>query len=291
MEKIHIFTDSSADIPPELVSKYGIEILPITVTHDGKVMREFYDITPEEYWEILSESKEIPQTSMITPTQFLDMYQKAFEKGCTHVMGILINGNGSGTYSAACIAKDMFEETQGNAMQIEVLDSTTYTYLYGRVIVESAEMREKGESFEAILSLAKSHLARSEAYLGVYSLKHLKKSGRISGGAAFIGEALGLKPISHVYDSGVTVCDKVRGEKALVNGILKKVSERVFAPEKQEALLLHGKVSKERIEELAKKLKEELGFADVLILPIGVSVITNTGPEAIAVGYYGKRED
>ena len=57
-------------------------------------------------------------------------------------------------------------------------------------------MREQGESFDAIVSVVKSRLNRVEAYLGVYSLKFLKKSGRISGGAAFVGEALGLKPIS-----------------------------------------------------------------------------------------------
>lgn len=289
MEKIHIFTDSSADIPKEIAEKYGIEILPITVTHDGKVMREYYDITAEEYWDILSDSKEIPQTAMITPTTFLESYQKAHEAGYTHIMGILINGAGSGTYAAACLAKDMFEEEHGKTMTIEILDSATYTYLYGRVVVEAAEMREMGESFEAIISLAKSHLARSEAYLGVYSLKHLKKSGRISGGAAFIGEALGLKPISHVYGAAVNVCDKVRGEKAMINGILKNIAARVDKPEKQTAILLYGKIDKEKVDEMKQKLVNELGFCDVTVLPIGVSVITNTGPQAIAVGYYGKR--
>ena len=108
----------------------------------------------------------------------------------------------------------MFEEEQGEGkMTIEVIDSKTYTYIYRHIVVKAAEMREQGESFDAIVSVVKSRLNRVEAYLGVYSLKFLKKSGRISGGAAFVGEALGLKPISHVYDGAVKVCDKVRGEK------------------------------------------------------------------------------
>ena len=136
--------------------------------------------------------------------------------------------------------------------------------------------------------MVRSRLNRVEAYLGVYSLKHLKKSGRISGGAAFVGEALGLKPISHVYDGAVNVCDKVRGEKALVAGLIRKVSARVQQPEKQTALLLYGDVPAARIDELEKRLRTEIGFRDVLRSPIGPSVITNTGPQALAVAYYGQ---
>ena len=207
MEKIHIMTDSSADIPQALVEKHGIEIIPITLTHEGRTIREYYDITPEEYCKLLETSREIPTTAMITPTVFLDSYRRAAERGCTHYLGVLINANGSGTYQAACLARDMFREEAGDAMQIELLDSATYTYIYGHIVVIAAELRDQGDSFDAICGVVKSRLNRVEAFLGVYSLTHLKKSGRISGGAAFVGEALGLKPISHVYNGAVKVCE------------------------------------------------------------------------------------
>ena len=288
MEKIHIFTDSAADIPEAQVEAHGIEVLPITITHEGRVFREYYDITPEEYWKLLAASREIPATAQVTPAQFLDSYRRAHERGCTHVLGVLINGSGSGTYQSACLARNLFQEEYGAAMRIELLDSQTYTYIYGHIVVLAAELRDEGDCFDAILSVVKSRLNRVEAYLGVYSLKHLKKSGRISGGAAFVGEALGLKPISHVYNGGVDVCDKVRGEKALVSGIIKKVSARVTQPEKQTAILLYGDVPAERVDELEKRLFTELGFMGVVRSPIGVSVITNTGPQALAVAFYGQ---
>ena len=288
MEKIHILTDSSADIPQAQVEAHGIEIVPITLTHEGRTIREYYDITPEEYWKLLEDSREIPDTAMVTPTVFLDSYRRAAERGCTHLLAVLINGNGSGTCQAACLARDMFREEAGDSMRIEVIDSATYTYIYGHIVVLAAELRDQGDSFDAILGVVRSRLNRVEAYLGVYSLKHLKKSGRISGGAAFVGEALGLKPISHVYDGAVNVCDKVRGEKALVAGLIRKVSARVQQPEKQTALLLYGDVPAARIDELEKRLRTEIGFKDVERSPIGPSVITNTGPQALAVAYYGQ---
>lgn len=288
MEKIHILTDSSSDIPQALVEQHGIEIVPIMLSHGGRTFREYYDITPAECCRLLEESDEIPSTAMATPAVFLESYNRAFERGCTHLIGVIINGSGSGTYQAACLAKGMFEEEHGEgAMVIEVFDSRTYTYIYGHIVVKAAEMREQGESFEAITSVIRSRLSRVEAYLGVYTLKYLKKSGRISGGAAFVGEALGLKPISFVYDGAVKVCDKVRGEKALAAGICKKVTARVQQPEKQTGILLYGDVPEERLAEVEKRMREEIGFKDVVRCAIGPSVLSNTGPLAIAVAYYG----
>ena len=182
----------------------------------------------------------------------------------------------------------MFEEEHGEgAMVIEVFDSRTYTYIYGHIVVKAAEMREQGESFEAITSVIRSRLSRVEAYLGVYTLKYLKKSGRISGGAAFVGEALGLKADQ--------LCLRRRGQglrqgarrKGARGRHLQKVAARVQQPEKQTGILLYGDVPEERLAEVEKRMREEIGFKDVVRCAIGPSVLSNTGPLAIAVAYYG----
>ena len=286
MEKFDIFADSACDIPRELAVKYQIDILPVQITHEGRTFREHYDITPEEYCKLLGSTDEIPVTAQITPVQFLEHYRQMHEAGYTHALGIIMNGKGSGCFQSACVARDMFYEEYGQAMRIEVIDSESYSMIYGRIILDAAKMRDGGDSFDAILGVVRSRLQRSEGALGVYSLKFLKKSGRISGGAAFVGEALGIKPISHVYAGGVTVCGKARGEKNLVPAMVDFVRKRVVSPETQTAGLLYGDVPQNRIEELEKKLLE-MGFAAVERWPIGVSVLTNTGPQALAVMYYG----
>lgn len=287
MEKIHIFSDSACDIPEPLVKQYNIEIIPIQITHEGRTFREYYDTTPQQYWKLLQSASDIPQTSQITPAQVLECYRRAHDAGCTHVLGILMNAKGSGGFQSCCIARDLFCEEYGNAMHIELVDSETYTMIYGRVLLKAAEMREQGDSFDAILGVVRSRIARSEAVLGVYTLKHLKKSGRISGGAAFVGEALGLKPISHVCAGSVDVCGKARGDKNLIPKMVEFVREHAVGIDKQEAGLLYGAVPEAKIAELEKQLLA-LGFRQVTRWPIGVSVITNTGPEALAVMYYGK---
>lgn len=291
MEKIHIFTDSAADIPRTICEKYGIEIAPILITHEGRSIREYFDVTPQEYWKLLEDSVEIPTTAQVTPTQLLEIYRTAHMRGCTHVLGILINAKGSGCYASACVARDLFYEEYGEGMRIALIDSETYTYIYGHVVVGAARMRAQGETFEAIEAVAKSRLRRCEAVLGVYSLKHLKKSGRISGGAAFVGEALGLRPLSLVAAGAVEVVEKIRGDKNVVPGIVAQVKKRVSGAAQQTAGLLYGDVSEERIQLLERLLLEECGFAGVERWAIGASVLTNTGPLALAVFYYGIPRD
>ena len=83
----------------------------------------------------------------------------------------------------------------------------------------------------------------------------------------------------------------MRGEKALVAGMSKKVSASVVQPDKQTAILLYGDVPAERLDEMEKRLRTEIGFRDVERVVIGPSVLTNTGPLAMAVAYYGTPRD
>ena len=191
MEKIYIFCDSAGDIPREEVERYGIDIVPERITHAGHSFREYYDMTPEKYWDLLESSDEIPTTAQVTPALAMECYERARAAGCTHVVGVMINAAGSGGYKSCGIARAMFYEKYGEDMRIELIDSESYTYIYGRVVVDMCRMRDAGDAFDDIVRIARSRLARSEAILGVYTLKHLKKSGRISGGAAFMGEEIG----------------------------------------------------------------------------------------------------
>lgn len=286
-QKICIFTDSAADIPKAEVEALDIQILPILVTTTERIFREYFDITPQQYWKLLRESEEIPSTSQTSVQDCLELFRRAQEDGCTHVMGIMINGAGSGSFQAANIARDMFYAEHGGGMEIQILDSESYTYIYGRIVVEAAQERMNGVPFTQIVQNAQRRIRCSEAYLGVFSLKHLQKSGRISGGLAFVGGALGMRPISHVYAGSVDVKAKTRGDKTVPGKLVQMVLERAEQPEKQTAILLYADCPAALIEQTEQLLRKG-GFADVHRYPIGCAVTTNTGPDAIAVAYYGK---
>ncbi|MCD8357558.1 MAG: DegV family protein [Clostridia bacterium] len=286
MEKICIFTDSAADLIHEEAERWNIEIMPLRVTVDGKTYLEYYDITPEEYWKLLIESKDFPQTSQVSMESFLDLYKKAKEDGCTHVIGVLINSKGSGTYQAACITRDMFYDEYGKDMVIELIDSLCYSYTYGKVAVTGAKMREEGKSFAEILAEMNSLVKGMKAYVGIYNLRILRKSGRISGGAAFVGDALGLRPLAVVFNGAVDVMCKVRGDKAVANKLVELAVRDAVDKEHQTIEIAHGAVPEAQIAVLEKKLLEA-GFAAVNRRPLGIMVTSNTGPQALGIIFRG----
>lgn len=289
MEKICIFTDSTSDITPIEARRWNIDVVPILLTVGDKTYREFYDITPQQYWEILDTREEIPQTSQIPMEELQSQFERAHAQGCTHCVGVLINGAGSGSFQTACIVRDMFYEEHGRDMVIELIDSRCYAYMYGSIVVHGAKMREEGASFEEIVTEMRRQIRTIRAYLGVYSLKYLKKSGRISGGAAFVGEALGMKAISLVADGSVDVCAKVRGEKNLVNRMVKLAAENADTPSKQTAILFYTLVNGPEIDR-AEQLLLEAGFAAVHRTPLGAAVTTNAGPHSVAIGFHVPEE-
>ena len=156
MEKIYVFCDSSADIPREEVERYGIDIVPERITHAGRSFREYFDMTPEAYWDLLESSEEIPTTAQITPTQVYACYERARAAGATHVIGVVINAAGSGGYQSCGVARAMFYEKYGEDMHIELIDSETYTYIYGQVVVDICRMRDAGDAFADIVRIARA---------------------------------------------------------------------------------------------------------------------------------------
>lgn len=285
-EKICIFTDSAADLTPEQVERWNIEIAPLRVLVDGQTYLEYFEMTPEKYWETLDTCTDFPQTSQVSMEHFLNLYKKAKEDGCTHCIGVLINSSGSGTYQAACITRDMFYDEFGEDMVIEIIDSHCYSFTYGAVAVRGAKMREEGKSFREISAEMNSLAKGMKAYVGIYNLKYLRKSGRISGGAAFVGDALGLRPIARVFDGAVTVMSKVRGDKAVVSKLAALAAQDAVDKEHQIAHIAHAAVPEAQIEQLEQKLLEQ-GFAGVERGPLGIMVTTNTGPHALGVVFRG----
>lgn len=288
-EKIYLFSDSTCDITHEEAERWEIGIVPLRINVGDKTYREFYDITPQEYWRILEENKEVPTTTQVSIEAFQDQYQKAKDSGATHCIGVLINGKGSGTYQTACIVRDMFYEENGTDMEIILIDSKKYAYLYGSIVIEAAKLRNAGASASEIVADIEDRLGRIRAYLGVYNLKHLRKSGRISGGAAFVGDALGMKPVLLVDYAAVDVRMKVRGDKNLIPKLVELAAKEADNPQEQTAFLLHATVSEERLADAEARLRAA-GFGDVLRHPLGLAVTTNTGPLSVAIGFY-RRED
>ena len=290
MEKIKFITDSASDIPQEEARAYGIEVLPIPITIDGKNYHERVDFTNQEFYRLLTSAAQIPTTSHIPHTRYAEVYRHAAEDGYRKIINVTINSKGSNMYDAANLGKQIFEEGYpelAKGMEIAVIDSLCYTYTYGYAVVQAAKQAEEGKSYEEIIAFLQDYFSRVETYFSVYNLDFAKKSGRISVAAAFVGEMLGLRPVMSILDGEIKIIEKVRGDKAVVPKILQIVQKRRRG---HDTPFFAARAAKDEVgEELEKRMVKAFGHPAVKMAETGASITINAGPNLVGCVILGER--
>ena len=285
MAKIKIVTDSTSDIPKNLAQELGIEVLPLTLTANGNEYRDGVDITPQEFYEILETSEAIPTSSCVAPGLYTELYEKSYEEGYTDIILTSINSKGSSTYQGAVMSKQMFFEDHPDAVgkiNIYNVDSGTYSMIYGLAVIEAARMANDGAAAREIVEHIENRVKDARGMFVPMNLKFVKKSGRVSAASAFVGDALGLKPVITFEDGESLVISKIRGEKKVVPELLSLVkSERkVGTP-----YMLVGGNNDEQFNKLRDMCTEVLGEPPILEYPVGCVIAINTGPNIIGIIY------
>lgn len=285
MRKIAVLTDSACDIPVELQQQYNIDIMPFVITLDGKSYTERQDFGFDEFYEMLRHAEGVPSTAHITAIQFCEQYCKYVDEGYTDVLQVTINGNGSATHDAAIMAQEMLrEERPDHNLNIHLVDSHTYSFVYGREVCEAARRLNNGAELDYVIEEMEKAFASYEVILTAFSLKQMKKSGRISAAAAFAGELLGLRPIITLIDGESKVRSKVRGDAQTAPAMVKLARQRMD-PENTEYMVAYTDTN--QVENLEKLCCKEFGYPPVQVFKLGAAVSSNTGPDAMAIVYRG----
>lgn len=281
MSKIKIICDSSCDIPRHYKDELDIAICPLSVTVDGETYREWYDITPSEFFEKLAAAKDFPKTSLAGPEAFLAEYKAAEEAGFDTAIVITIAAAASGTNQSARIAAEMYAD-EGGKCDIEVIDSEKLSFAYGVFVIEAGQMAKMGKSKEEIIERINFVRRHSEIYFGVDTLEYLKKGGRINAVKAAMGTLLDLKPILSLKDGIVEPLDTVRGSKKVFSTIIQRLKDnKGAAPYEKVYFGFSGDDSK--MKKLMEKYFEEFGEPEYEIFEIGVVVGAHAGPGLAAV--------
>ena len=269
MSKIAILTDSSCDIPQELAEKYGIDIMG---------------------FHILLDAKGIPSTPAITPIQFCEKYCQYVDEGYTDVIHVPINRSGSSTYNNAVMAQGMLrEERPEHHLNIHLLDPHTYSMVFGWYLCEMARKLQNGAELRHVISEFETQMNKMEVILGPYSLKQMKKSGRISAAAAVMGELMGIRPIITLIDGKTRVESKVRGDDKVIPAMIDLCKKRTEGVEDFDYMIGHTSIP--QAAELEKACRKAFGKAPLVTFNLGGVVSANTGPDTLALVYVGKPRD
>lgn len=283
MTKIRIVTDSTADIPSNLVDLLQIKVVPLQVIFGQAVYQDGIDISPKEFYNRLREEKTLATTSQPSPGQFASVYQELVENGC-QVISIHISQGLSGTFQSASLARDMLSEGD-----VEVIDSKSASMGLGLIVLAAAKAAEEGRTKNEILSLVNDLVKRVKLYFAVDTLKYLEQGGRIGKAQALLGSLLNIKPVCTLEDGIVVPVGKARGMGKALDSIVDIVRGIVPEGEQIKCCLIHGD-DLTNVMKLHEKLINLYSSTELLINQAGPVIGAHTGPGVIGIAFYGEKQ-
>ena len=212
-KNIGLVTDSTCDLPPELIKKYNIQIVPIVIQVGKKSYLDQVEIKPKDFIHILETSNEKLSTSQPSPALFKKVYDKAAKRHKS-IISLHISEKLSGTIQGARMGcKDMEYSNK-----IHIVDSKTSSVALGLLVAEAAQLIKKGLELEEIVEQLKTAIDNVKIFISIPTLKYLMRSGRLSKAKGFLGTLLNLKPIITVNSGGYIVeAAKVIGQNRVIH--------------------------------------------------------------------------
>lgn len=280
MKNIKLITDGSCDLSQEIIDRSKVEIVDVMVSFGDKSYSTRTDITMPEFYEMMKDYNELPKTSCPSPNQFLD----AFDCEEDNIIVLCLTSKLSGIYNSAVLAKNMYEEENGNKKRIEIIDTTTGSIGQALLVSKVANMINEDKSMDEIVNTIEKLKHEVVFYGALYTLENAIKGGRINAIAGKIIGALNLKAIVHITDGLVKPMDKARGDKNSINKVIDYIKNNVHKTSGTKLAIGHANCPEKAI-----KIKEILenyhNFKEVHVMEVGPSmgVYTSEGAVLVAV--------
>lgn len=220
-ERVAIVTDSTADIPDEVVRRLGITVVPLSVSFPGdRTYLDGVEMTPGEFWDKMAASSGLPTTSQPSVAQFDAAYRPLIGAGRS-VVSMHISGKLSGTVRSAQLAAAELPEGR-----ITVIDSGTVAMSLGWLAIEAAELASAGAAPADIAARVEALVPRCGILVMLDTLENLRKGGRIGRASAMIGTLLNIKPILLVRDGEVVPLERVRTRAKALQRLIELAREQ-----------------------------------------------------------------
>jgi DegV family protein with EDD domain len=280
---IALITDSTCDVPSQLIEEYAITVVPLHVISGDETFRDRVDLAPTDFYRRLTEDPHYPTTSHPTPEGFLTTYQEAIRGGADEIVVITLSSELSGAFQSASQAGTMIENP------VHVFDSKGTTMSLGWQVLAAARVRYAGGDADAMLRAADEVRRKVALYVSLDTLEYLHKGGRIGGAARLIGSLLDLKPLVYVdHETGkVEAAGRVRTRKRGLRMLYDRFFEQLNAEHPMHIAVMHGDAQQEA-ERVAAKIEHAYAPAELLIDITGPVLGVHTGPGAIALCGYAE---
>jgi len=283
-----LLIDSCTDLPRSYVDKNEIPFVSLVCNFKDQEYKDDFgkSISYKEFFNAVRNG-EMPSTAQVNVYEYTEIFKKYATEGKS-VVYLGFSSALSGSLSSAYIARDTVMEEFKDA-DITIVDSKSASLGEGLLAYYVNEMLKAGASKVEVVSWLETNKLKMNHWFTVDDLGHLKRGGRLSGTAAFLGTLLDIKPVLKVDDEGRLIpISKVKGRKKSIKTLFEMLQENITAPEEQVIAISHGDCI-EDAEYLKEMILKEYNVKDVIINHVGPVIGAHTGPGVVALFFMGEK--
>ena len=272
---VRVVTDSACDLPDELIERFGIQVVPLTIRFGHEELVDRKELSTDEFWRRLAASDVLPETSAPSAGAFEETFRRLAGDGATGIVCINLSSKLSATMQAAQVAAQSVQD----ACPVAVIDSLSVSMGLGNLCITAAERAADGDSLDSIVANVTDRRNRSKLFGTLDTLEYLKKGGRVGNARALLGSMLAIKPVVELRDGQVEEAGKVRTRSKALRLLVDRVKEGPF----ENLAVLEGNAPD--VDALLTLLEPLSPRDEIVVGQIGPVIGTHAGPGVIGVTF------
>lgn len=276
---VRIVTDSTCNLPQELIDQYQIPVVPIQVMFGQETYREGVDITPREFYDRVERTGVVPTTSQPPAGAFAEVYRRLAQQPC-QILSVHLTGRLSGVIQSAYAATQLTPEAD-----VALFDTLSVSTGTGFCVLEAAKMAQAGAVREEIVARLAHIRDGLRIYLTPATLKYLQMSGRVGKLQGAMAALLNVKPIIRMHEGLLDAFEKVRTRKGSLDRLLRLTEEAMGRHDLIDIAVIHADAPQEA-EELAQRVRATFRYRHLFVETLSLALGVHGGPGMIGIASY-----
>jgi DegV family protein with EDD domain len=277
---VKIVTDSLADVPAEVARELGISVVPLIVHFGAQTFRDGVDLTAEQFYDKLVQSKIFPTTTVPSPSVFVSTYDKLAEE-TDEIAVITFSRKLGASYNTAMEAKGLMKQ----GCRVEVVDSEWAVMAQGLIVIAAAKAAQGGASLDKVVSLTRGNIRRADVRMVFNTLEYLSRGGRIGKAHTFLSSVLRVNPVLGIRDGEVYPFAREHSRTKAIDYLYHFVASFSHV----ERMAVEDATTPGEADELAKQLGSKFPKVPIYRAKVGPVVGAHVGPRVLAVSVLGDR--
>lgn len=280
---VSIVTDSSINLPMAERRKHNVTVVPLKAIFGTQVYRDEIDLTAENFYRMLPNTKEHPTTSTPSTGEFAEVYRPLLQAG-KEIVSVHLSSKLSATYSVAVATKQELEAEFKKPVPLTIIDTPWISMALGFLCIAAAQAANAGKSGEQVVAVVNALIPKLNLIFVLDTLEYLKRGGRIGGARAMMGTLLNVKPMLEIKNGQVEPLEQPRSRSKALTRLIEILEERAGS-RPLHAAVLHAQ-NPDEAAAIEKQIRSRFDCREVYTSVIGPVIGVHAGPGALGLAFY-----